>query len=317
MGLPIRELGSTGIKVSRLCFGTLTMGPLQLGMDVARGAGLIRSALEMGINFIDTAEIYNCYPYIREALNGYTGEVVIASKSYAYDREGMRQSLLKCLEALQRDYVDIFLLHEQESAHTIKGHWEAVEFLVRAREHGLVRAIGISTHFVAGVRAAASVPEFDVIHPIINKYGIGIQDGGVEEMLEAISFAATMGKGIYGMKCLGGGHLIPRLDEAMEFILAVPELAAVAVGMQSLAELQYNVVKFSGLEPDEALAGRLKRKARRLHIEEWCRGCGQCVQRCTAGALEVSGGRARVNSDLCRLCGYCASVCPEFCIKVV
>lgn len=314
--MPYRELGSTGIKVSRLCFGTLTMGPLQRGLDLARGAGLIRSALEMGVNFIDTAEIYGCYPYIREALKGYTGEVIIASKSYAYDREGMERSLRGCLEALKRDYVDIFLLHEQESAHTIKGHWEAVEFLVRAREQGLVRAIGISTHFVAGVRAAASVPEFDVIHPIINKYGIGIQDGGVEDMLEAISFAAMMGKGVYGMKCLGGGHLIPRLDEAMDFILSVSELAAVAVGMQSPAEIKYNVDKFSGREPDATLAEQLKQKARSLHIEEWCRGCGQCVQRCTAGALEIAGGKARVNSGLCRLCGYCASVCPEFCIKV-
>lgn len=310
------ELGATGLKVSRLCFGTLTICPLQLDLGLTQGARLIREALEMGVNFIDTAEMYNSYPQIQEAMKGYSGEVIIASKSYAYSREQMEQSLFHCLKGLGRDYVDIFMLHEQESAHTIRGHWEAVEYLVRAKEKGLVRAIGISTHFVAGVQGAASIPEFDVIHPIINREGIGIQDGGVQEMLAAMEFATVMGKGLYGMKCLGGGHLIPRLEEAMDFILAVPGLAAVAVGMQTLEEVKYNVDLFAGGKPDSKLAGTLKRRQRSLHIEEWCRGCGQCVEKCTAHALVVKNGKAKVDLGLCRLCGYCAAVCPEFCIKV-
>lgn len=310
------QLGTTGLKVSRLCFGTLTVCPLQLDFDVPRGARLIREALEMGVNFIDTAEMYACYPHIREAIRGYAGEVIIASKSYACDREQMEQSLVRCLKELGRDYVDIFLLHEQESVHTIRGHWEAIEYLVRAKEKGLVRATGLSTHFVAGVRGAASIPELDVIHPIINRQGIGIQDGGVEDMLEAIEFASVMGKGLYGMKCLGGGHLIPQLEEAMDFILAVPGLASVAVGMQNRAELEYNVAVFSGTRPEPGEASELKKQKRTLHIEEWCRGCGQCVEKCTAHALVLDNGKARVDLGFCRLCSYCASVCPDFCIKV-
>lgn len=310
------ELGATGLKVSRLCFGTLTICPLQLDLGITHGARLIREALELGVNFIDTAEMYDSYPQIREAMKGFPGEVIIASKSYAHSWEQMEQSLFHCLKGLQRDYVDIFLLHEQESAHTIRGHWEAIEYLVRAKEKGLVRAIGISTHFVAGVQGAASIPELDVIHPIINREGIGIQDGGVQEMLAAMEFATVMGKGLYGMKCLGGGHLIPQMEEAMDFILAVPGLAAVAVGMQTLEEVKYNVDLFADKKPDPKLAGMLKQRQRGLHIEQWCRGCGQCVEKCTAHALVVENGRAKVNPGLCRLCGYCASVCPEFCIKV-
>lgn len=244
-----KRLGNTDITVSRLCFGTLTIGPLQKCLSIEAGAGLMRLALESGVNFMDTAEIYGCYPYIKEALRDFP-DTVVTSKSYAPTGAGMAKSLQDCVKALGRDYVDIFLLHEQESIFTIKGHWEAVEYLVKAREEGLVRAIGISTHHVAGVRAAASIPEFDVIHPLINQAGIGIADGGADDMLEAISFAAMMGKGIYGMKCLGGGHLIPELDKAMDFILAVPELAAVAVGMQSPEEIKYNISKFSGAVPD-------------------------------------------------------------------
>ncbi len=311
-----KKLGHTDITVSRLCFGTLTIGPLQKNLAVEAGAGLIRLALEAGVNFMDTAELYGCYPYIKEALRDFP-EAVVASKSYASTGPEMAKSLQHCLESIGRDYIDIFLLHEQESFFTIKGHWGAVEYLVKAREKGLVRAIGISTHHVAGVRAAASVPEFDIIHPLINQAGIGIADGGASDMLEAISFAAIMGKGIYGMKCLGGGHLIPDLDKAMDFILAVPELASVAVGMQSPEEINYNIRRFSGDLPDRQLAEQLKRKKRRLLVEEYCLGCGRCVARCTSGALSIVNGRAQVNDRLCRLCGYCASVCPDFCIKVI
>lgn len=311
-----RNLGGTGLTVSRLCFGALTIGPLQRNLPLDEGAGLIRLALDMGINFIDTAETYHCYPYIREALSGYP-DVNIASKSYAHTRAGMERSLHNALKSLERDTIEIFLLHEQESYYTIKGHQEALDYLVSARARGLVRAVGISTHCVAGVRAAAAIPEIEVIHPIINLAGIGIQDGSLGEMLEAISFAAAMGKGIYGMKCLGGGHLIPDVDRAMEFVLSMPELAAVAVGMQSKEEILYNAARFSGQTPDPALLPGLTGRARRIHIEEWCRGCGQCAKRCTAGALRIENNRAVVNETLCRLCSYCAAACPDFCIKII
>ncbi|MGB9803007.1 aldo/keto reductase [Desulfofundulus sp.] len=315
--MEFRELGQTGIIVSRLCFGALTVGPLQAALPVDRGAAVIRRALESGVNFIDTAECYQTYPYIYEATRGWVGEVVVASKSYAYTWEGMRQSLEGALRALHRDYIDIFLLHEQESALTIRGHWEAVEYLIRARKEGLVRAIGISTHSVEGVRAAARIAEFDIIHPIINISGIGIQGGTREDMLAAIAEAASFGKGIYGMKALGGGHLIPRVEEALAFVLDIPYLASVAVGMRTLAEVDFNVTVFSGYPVPPGLRTKVRRQKRRLHIEDWCRGCGRCVERCGAGALFLAGGRVVVNPLNCRLCGYCGTVCPDFCIKVI
>jgi aryl-alcohol dehydrogenase-like predicted oxidoreductase len=315
--LEYRPLGQTGIKVSRLCFGALTIGPLQAALPVSSGAAVIRRALEAGVNFIDTAEYYRTYTYIYEAIRDWPGEVIIASKSYAYTREGMRQSLEEALRALHRDYIDIFLLHEQESALTIRGHWEAVEYLLSAREKGMVRAIGISTHSVEGVRAAARVPEFDIIHPLINMAGIGILGGTREDMLAAIDEAAAFGKGIYGMKALGGGHLIPRVQEALAFVLSIPHLASVAVGMRTVAEVDFNVAVFSGLPLSAALRERVGRQRRRLHIEDWCRGCGRCVERCGAGALFLHAGRVRVDHSRCRLCGYCGAVCPDFCIKVI
>jgi len=312
-----RTLGKTGLVVSRLCFGGLTIGPLQVGLPLKEGARVIRRALEQGVNFIGTAEMYETYPYIKEAVRGFSGDVIIATKCYAYTYQGMKESIKKALAALGREMVDIFMLHEQESELTIKGHWEAVKCLLDAKKAGVVRAVGISTHHVAAVRAAVKFPEIEVIHPIINMQGIGICDGTKTEMLAAIKEAFRAGKGIYGMKSLGGGNLLSRVKEAFDFVLNIEELSSIAVGMQSVHEVDFNVRFFSGDKISTALERQVASRPRTLHIEDWCRGCGNCVERCSVGALQIIEGKAVVNKELCRLCGYCSTVCPEFCIKII
>lgn len=312
-----RPLGKTGLYVSRLCFGTLTIGPLQKNLSVSEGAGVIRRAVDAGVNFIDTAELYGTYAHIREGIKGAEDRVVIASRSYAHTAREMRKSLELALVSLKREWIDIFLLHEQESIFTIRGHWEAVEYLVKAKENGLVRAIGISTHSIEGVRAAALVPEFDIIQLIVNVAGIGIRGGGREDMVAAIREAFCLGKGLYGMKVLGGGHLLNRAEEALRFALAIEELASLAVGMATGAEVEHNVAFFEGRPIPEELRRAVAQNKRTLVVEDWCTGCGRCVERCTARALFLAEGKARVEHSLCRLCGYCGSVCPEFALKIV
>ena len=76
-----RFLGNTGLKVSRLCFGALTIGPLQANLPLQEGVTVIQAALDAGVNFIDTAELYQTYPYIQKAIAGRKHEVIVASKS--------------------------------------------------------------------------------------------------------------------------------------------------------------------------------------------------------------------------------------------
>lgn len=311
-------LGETGLVVSRLCFGSLTISPLQAGLPVKEAARVMCYAFDCGVNFVDTAELYQNYDHLREALRGRNQEIVVATKSYAYRRDQMEKSLHRALRALRRDYIDIFLLHEQESALTLRGHREALEYLCRMREVGVVRAVGISTHHVAGVEAAAADPDIQVIHPLINRRGIGIRDGDARSMAAAIRRAAAKGKGVYGMKALGGGHLLDDPVAALGFVLALPELAAVAVGMQSTQEVDFNVRLFAGQPVPDELREQLRRRPRRLIVEDWCRGCGECVAQCSAGALyRQEDGRTTVRQELCTLCGYCAAVCPDFAIKVI
>lgn len=320
-----RTLGGTGLTVSRLCFGALTIGPLQARLSPEEGGRVVRAAVEAGFTFFDTAELYGTYPHLRRGLEGVTGEVHLASKSYAPDADGMRQSLETALRELGRESLSLFLLHEVDSAAQLRGHAGALEYLLTAKARGLVRAIGISTHSAEAVRAAALAPEIDVIHPLVNRAGLGIK-GGLPAMLEALALAAATGKGLYLMKPLGGGHLGASAAESLAWALRRPEAAAVAVGMRSEAEVRVNaglVARLAG-EPgapdEEELARRGAEVAttrRWLHIEGWCAGCGECVGTCPAGALTLVDGRVAVDRERCLLCGYCGAACPEMAIKIV
>ncbi|MGE5559302.1 MAG: aldo/keto reductase [Bacillota bacterium] len=308
------ELGHTGIKVSRLCFGTLTLGPGQKGLGREQGTALLSYALEQGINFFDTAEIYRTYSYLRPLLKSHRSRMVIASKSYAVTRADMQKSLGNCLSELGVEEIDLFLLHEQESELTLRGHAEAWEELIRAKERGLVRAIGLSTHYPAGVSAGTALPDLDVIHPLINMAGMGIAGGGREDMLKAIRQASDCGKGIYAMKALAGGHLYRQAREALHYAFNIPGVHSVAVGMQTETEISYNCRIAEGGVPEKAnaeLPGE-----RRLHVEDWCTGCGECAAACPQEALSLSSGRVHLTGE-CILCGYCALACKNFCLKVI
>lgn len=310
-------LGNTGIEVSRLCFGSLTMTPFQANLSIKEGAYLIEYAYSKGINFLDTAEIYENYEYVREALKGIKRDnFTIATKCYAYTKEMAQESLELAMRELKTDYIDIFLLHEQESIHTLRGHQEAIEYFIKAKEQGKIRAFGISTHKVAGAKACKEFNEVEIIHPLVNKNGIGIHDGSIDDMLAELKVLNDMGKGIYAMKPLGGGHLISQAENAFGFVRNIPFIHSIAIGMQSIDEIDADIQLMENGFIEDSLKSRLKNKNRKLSVADYCIGCGNCESRCQQNGIKVIDNRA-IPNEKCVLCGYCATVCPEFCIKVI
>lgn len=307
------HLGSTGLRVSRLCFGTLTISPLQRNFNVDKGAALLKSAYDMGVTFFDTAELYETYAHLNKAF-GNRDDVVISTKCYAYDEKTARQSLDKALCELGRDYVDIFMLHEQESELTLKGHREAIDFFLKKKQQGVIRAFGVSTHFVACVKAAAAHDEIDIIHPIYNKRGLGIVDGSQADMESAVQRVYEEGKGIFAMKPLGGGHLCSDAKDAFDYTLGSKHVHAVAVGMQSEQEIQDNCAYFSGERDITFETSNAKRK---LMVHDWCQGCGTCVSVCKNGALKLVNNKIEIDQSRCVFCGYCGAACKDFAIKVI
>lgn len=311
-----RELGKTGLLVSEICMGVLTIGPLQKNLPLEEGARVLAYALKKGINFFDTAKAYRTYPYIRKAIEMTGVRPIIASKSYDYTYNGMKNSVKEAMEEMNLSSIDIFLLHEQESFLTIKGHRDALEYLLEAKHQGIIKAVGISTHSIEAVVTAANMPEIDVIHPLINIKGLGILDGPKEEMLAAIKYATSRHKGIYAMKIYGGGNIRDDAYEAFQFIQQNHDIHSMAIGMKSEAELDLNTAWAEG-ERNQELESEILGQEKKLHIDTWCKACGKCVDACRYNALEVIDDKLIVNERVCVYCGYCAAFCEDFCIKIV
>ncbi len=300
---------------SRLCMGTLTLSPLQKNVPAEEAARLMAYAYGSGINFFDTAELYSNYSFFKELwrLGVPRGDVIVSTKCYAYSKDTAERSLEKALREMDTDYIDIFLLHEQESIHTLRGHAEAIDTFWKYKEQGVIGSLGISTHYIAGVKAACTDERLHVIHPIINVAGIGIVDGTAQEMVLAMEEAKKQGKFLFAMKALGGGHLLKRYREALEFILGLKSIDALAVGMASEEEIDANVhAIIEGALPPGAVE-----KKRGIFIEPYCVGCGACVERCQQKALTLKDGVAVVDASRCVLCSYCVTACKDFFIKVL
>lgn len=157
------RLGSTGMKVSRICLGCMSFGqpneqrPWALREEQSRP--LIRRALELGINFFDTADVYSngmSEEVVGRALRDFAArdEIVIASKVYGEMGPGpndgglSRKHILSAIDAslkrLGADYLDLYQIHRWDYATPIEETLEALHDVVRM---GKARYIGASSMF--------------------------------------------------------------------------------------------------------------------------------------------------------------------------
>jgi uncharacterized protein len=310
-------LGHTRIIVSELSFGTLVMGPLQANLDISFGQHLLEQAFDLGITFFDTAHLYKTYPYFLGIPQHKKQNMVINSKSYAYTYEDMNQQINEGLQAIGRDYFDIFMLHEQESVLTLKGHNEALSAMVDAKKAGKIRAIGVSTHTVTLVRDLLLHPEFEVVHPIFNKASHGIRGGTIEDMMEAVENLYKAGVGIFVMKPLGGGRLFQDFLSSLQFVHHYPYKHSAAVGIKNEAEIEINVAIFEDRYEDSMLS-KLNLKEKKLFYQrDSCILCCECLQFCHFDVISKGNDTMIFDLEKCVLCGYCIAHCPNMAIRVL
>jgi aryl-alcohol dehydrogenase-like predicted oxidoreductase/NAD-dependent dihydropyrimidine dehydrogenase PreA subunit len=310
-------MSKSGLEVSELCFGTLTLGILQANLPTEDGARAIRKALELGVNFIDTAQRYDSYRHVREGLNGWKGDVVVASKSFDKTYDSMKDSVEEALKAMNLERIGIFHLHLIKSKEDLQDREVALKCLVDLRKDGVIGAIGISAHSAEGVIAVVDCDDIDVVFPIANMKGFGIVSGTLEDMLSALKIAKAKGKDIYAMKPLGGGHFIREIPEAINFLRNLGIFDSISIGMKTPDEVEMNVSIFElGYAPEEILK-RIKITKKRLIVYDSCKRCKKCEETCDQSAIKVGKKKAVVDPEKCILCGYCASQCPVFALRVI
>lgn len=312
------QLGNTGISIFPLIFGTLPLGPLQAGLSPSEGGRLIRHALEHGVTMIDTATLYGTYPHVREALKNWRGEVTIATKTHTADAATARLHVELALTELGREQLDLVHIHGARVADPFKDRTAVLEELLLMKQEGKIAHVGLSSHYIEAFRRAASHPEIEVIHPLINQTGMGIIDGSAAEMSEAIADCARAGQGVYAMKALAGGNLISTARQSLAYVAGLEGIHGVAIGMLSEQEIEANIAFFECGQVDDKVWKGLESRRRHLKImEQFCKGCGMCIEICGNGALSLVEGKAVVDESSCVLCGYCGSGCPEFFIRVI
>jgi aryl-alcohol dehydrogenase-like predicted oxidoreductase len=211
-----RELGSGGLRVSALGLGCMGMSAFYGSTDADESIATIRRAVDLGITFLDTAELYG--PYANEellgrALAGRRDEVVIATKfGVRPNADGpagrrldgtpanVRQSLEGSLRRLGTDHVDLYQQHRIDPQTPIEETVGALAELVR---EGKVRYIGLSEPAPATIRAAHAV------HPLAtvqSEYSLFTRD--VEQ--DVLPTLRELGIGLVAYSPLGRGFLSAR-----------------------------------------------------------------------------------------------------------
>src|SRR5688500_2264580 len=204
MSMRYRTLGGTGIKVSPLCLGAMMFGSWG-NPDQDEGVATIQRALDSGINFIDTADVYaagESEEIVGRAIKGKRDNVVLATKFHGgmgddpnmrgNSRRWITTAIENSLRRLQTDYIDLYQVHRPDPSTDIDETLGALSDLVH---QGKVRAIGSSTfpawqiveaQWVADkrghVRFRCEQPPYSIfvraieadVLPVCQQYGMGV-----------------------------------------------------------------------------------------------------------------------------------------------
>ena len=199
-----RILGGTGMSVSEFALGAMMFGAMG-NPDHGESVRMIHAALDAGINFVDTADVYSrgeSEEIVGQALKGRRGDVVLATKfampmgpddnQRGGSARWIKQAVEDSLRRLGTDYIDLYQMHRPDYATDIEESLSALSDLVR---EGKVRAIGSSTfpaeliveaHWAAARaglhRFRAEQPRYSILNrtiegavlPVAQRYGMGV-----------------------------------------------------------------------------------------------------------------------------------------------
>ena len=169
--LETAELGQSGIEVTRVCLGCWAIGGAGWNdVDDDRSVATIHRALDLGLNFLDTAEGYgggHSEEVIGRALRGRREDAIVATKvSHSHlQPEALREALDKSMRLLQTDYIDLYQIHWPTSKTPVE---VPLEEMMKLKEQGKIRAIGVSNFDVPLLERGVKVCQLDSVQPPFN-----------------------------------------------------------------------------------------------------------------------------------------------------
>lgn len=241
-------LGKSGVKVSRLAFGTGSYsGEVQRGVGQENFNRLVRHAYDHGIRFFETAESYDdMHRMLGIALKGIPRDsYVLMSKMNTFGDTMPLAKIDELRKQAQTDYFDIMLLHWQHEADWPESSKPWQEGIEAAQQRKIVLSRGASVHGLPALRQVPSTQWLQVGMIRCNHKGSHMDaenynsnSGNVDEVVQHIRQAHAQGLGVVSMKLVGEGSF-NREDraKAMRFAFRNAGVDAVTVGYKSTAEI--------------------------------------------------------------------------------
>ena len=250
--LPTRKLGNTGVDVTILGLGG--EGVLRTFGYEREAYGLINRALDLGINYCESARAYDgSETYYGKALRERRSEVFLTSKSHDRTKTGALGHLKQTLRHMQTDHLDLWQVHDVRTRIDIEeifGPDGAIEAFIEAKQKGLVRFIGVTGHHhPAIIRACIENFPFDTVLMPVNP----AEPAHHSFIADALPAALERNMGIIGMKVYlrGLAAKIPGytgMEPYLRFALSQP-VSTVVIGCDDLSQLEENVSFASSFQP--------------------------------------------------------------------
>lgn len=244
------ELGQSGIKVTRLAFGTGTFGgrvQRELGQD--QFTRLVRHAYDRGIRFFETADNYRGMPVmLGEALKGLPRDSYrLMTKIRLSDAGNFQAAFDRFRRELQTEYIDILLLHCVRRESWPEDFARLRDEMSEAKVKKVLLAHGASCHGLLPLRRFPGNRWLDVALLRVNHDGTrmdnleGTEDGrgDVNEVVERIAAVHRQGTGVIGMKIIGEGAFRSpeQRDASIRFVAKLGTVDSITIGYKSPAEI--------------------------------------------------------------------------------
>lgn len=236
-------LGQTGIKLSRLGFGTgSNNGREQTDLGREGFTRLIHYAYDQGITCIDTAEAYRTFEWISDAVKGLPREKLFIQSKL----DGKPDDVLAVIDhhrkVFNTDYIDSLLVHCMTRDKWTDEWKRIMDAFNEAREKKWIRAKGVSCHSLPALRAADASDWAEVLLVRVNPQGIytdaEVADWSdsirhdISPVMQKIKTAHAKGRGVIGMKIFGAGTFTGAADreKSIRFAMACKDIDAVVIG---------------------------------------------------------------------------------------